>query len=157
MNPLTHLTNADGQFLTPWRTFLDNHVPDLVGIDFFTVPTATFRVLFCFVVLRHERRRVVHFNVTTNPTAEWAARRMVEAFPFDEAPRYMIRDRGGIYGDHFRRRVKNMGIEEVPIAPRSPWQNGYVACCTSLVRSDRTSGNLRRSDSLRPWLFAGAA
>ena len=103
-----------------WRTFLDNHVPDLVGIDFFAVPTATFRVLFCFVVLRHEHRRVVHFNVTTNPTAEWTARQMVEAFPFGEAPRYMIRARDGIYGDHFRRRVKNMGNDEVPIVPVRP-------------------------------------
>jgi len=72
-----------------WRTFLDNHVPDLVGIDFFTVSTATFRILYCFVVLCHDRRRVVHFNVTTNPTARWTAQQVVEAFPFDEAPRYL--------------------------------------------------------------------
>ncbi len=108
-----------------WRTFLDNHVPDLVGIDFFTVSTATFRVLYCFVVLRHDRRRVVHFHVTTNPTARWTAQQVVEAFPFEEAPRYLIRDRDGLYGDYFRDRVKNMGIDEVVIAPRSPWQNPY--------------------------------
>ena len=78
-----------------WRTFLENHVGDLVGIDFFTVPTATFRVLYCFIVLRHDRRLIVHFNVTMHPTAKWTAQQIVEAFPFDEAPRYMIRERDG--------------------------------------------------------------
>ena len=75
-----------------WRTFLENHVSDLAAIDFFTVPTATFRVLYCFVVLRHDRRQVVHFNVTEHPGASWTAQQMVEAYPFDEAPRYQIRD-----------------------------------------------------------------
>ncbi len=118
-----------------WRTFLDNHVPDLVAVDFFTVPTATFRVLYCFVVLRHERRRVVHFNVTASPTAGWTAQQSVEAFPFDEAPRYMIRDRDGIYGDYFQKRVERMGIDEVLIAPQSPRQNPYV---------ERMIGSIRR-------------
>jgi len=118
-----------------WRTFLDNHVHDLVGIDFFTVPTATFGVLYCFIVLRHDRRRVAHFNITTNPTAQWTAQQIVEAFPFDEAPRYLIRDRDGIYGDSFRKRVKTFGIEEVPTAPRSPWQNPYC---------ERVIGSIRR-------------
>ena len=99
-----------------WRTSLDNHVSDLAAIDFFTVPTATFRVLFCFVVLRHDRRRVIHFNVTDHPTARWAAQQIVEAFSFDEAPRYLIRDRDGVYGQYFRDRIKGMGIEEVPTA-----------------------------------------
>jgi transposase InsO family protein len=117
-----------------WRTFLDNHAPDLIGIDFFTVPTATFRVLYCFVVLRHDRRRVAHFNVTANPTAQWTAQQIVDAFPFDEAPRSMIRDRDDIYGDAFRKRVKNMGIEEVVIAARSPWQNPY---CERMIGSIR--------------------
>ena len=118
-----------------WRTFLDNHVHELAGIDFFTVPTATFRVLYCFIVLRHHRRRVVHFNVTANPTAQWTAQQITEAFPFDETPRYMIRDRDGIYGDFFRKRVKNMGIDEVRIAPRAPWQNPYC---------ERVIGSIRR-------------
>jgi transposase InsO family protein len=117
-----------------WRTFLDNHAPDLIGIDFFTVPTATFRVLYCFVVLRHDRRRVAHFNVTANPTAQWTAQQIVDAFPFEEAPRYMIRDRDDIYGESFRKRVKNMGIEEVVIAARSPWQNPY---CERMIGSIR--------------------
>jgi len=119
-----------------WRTFLDNHVPDLVGIDFFTVSTVTFRVLYCFVVLRHDRRCVVHFNVTTNPTARWTAQQVVEAFPFEEAPRYLIRDRDGLYGDYFRDRVKNMGIDEVVIAPRSPWQNPYCERVIGLIRRE---------------------
>ena len=97
--------------------------------------TATFRVLYCFIVLRHDRRRVVHFNVTGHPTAPWTAQQIVEAFPFDEAPQYMVRDRDGIYGEPFRDRVKNMGIDEVPTAPRSPWQNPYC---------ERVIGSIRR-------------
>ncbi len=85
-----------------WRTFLDNHLTDIVAIDFFTVPTATFRVLFAFVVLRHDRRRIVHFNVTAHPTAAWTAQQIVEAFPEETTPRFLIRDRDGIYGDYFQ-------------------------------------------------------
>jgi transposase InsO family protein len=117
-----------------WRTFLENHVSDLAAIDFFTVPTATFRVLYCFVVLRHDRRQVVHFNVTAHPGAQWAAQQIVEAFPFDEAPRYLIRDRDGTFGPQFRKRIKGLGIDEVPIAPRAPWQNPY---CERLIGSIR--------------------
>lgn len=117
-----------------WRAFLGNHVKDIVAIDFFTVPTATFRILFAFVVLRHDRRRVVHFNVTAHPTAEWTAQQIVEAFPFDEAPRFLVRDRDSIYGSLFRRRIRDMHIEDVVCAPRSPWQNPY---CERLVGSIR--------------------
>jgi transposase InsO family protein len=118
-----------------WRTFLDNHVRDIVAIDFFTVPTLTFGVLYGFLMLRHDQRVVVHFNATAHPTAQWVAQQIVEAFPFDEAPRYLLRDRDGIYGAHFQQRVQNMGIEDVGIAPRSPWQNPYV---------ERMIGSLRR-------------
>ncbi len=93
-----------------WRTFLDNHVSDLASIDFFTVPPATFRFLYVFLVLRHERRRIVHFNVTANPTAQWTAQQVVEVFPFDTAPRYLLRDRDAIYGKRFRRRFQRTGI-----------------------------------------------
>ena len=103
--------------------------------DFFTVPTATFRVLFVFVVLTHERRCIVHFNVTEHPTAQWTTQQVVEAFPWDEAPRYLLHDRDRIYGTHFRQRVQHMGIEEVLIAPQSPWQNPYV---------ERLIGSIRR-------------
>ncbi len=88
-----------------WRSFLDNHVKDLVSFDFFTLPTATFRVLFVFIVLRHDRRRILHFNVTEHPTAEWSAQQIVDAFPWDSAPRFMLRDRDGIYRAYFKRRV----------------------------------------------------
>jgi len=118
-----------------WRTFLENHVPDIVAIDFFVVPTVRFCLLYCLVVLRHDRRRVVHFNVTPHPTARWTAQQIVEAFPYDEGPRFMIRDHDGIYGVDFRERVKHMGIEEVVIAYRSPWQSPYV---------ERLIGSIRR-------------
>ncbi len=96
-----------------WRTFLTNHLPDLVSIDFFTVPTATFRVLSVFIVLSHERRSVLHFNITEHPTAQWTAQQVVEAFPFETAPRYLLRDRDGIYGRDFQRRVAGMGIKQM--------------------------------------------
>jgi transposase InsO family protein len=118
-----------------WRTFLDNHLGSLASIDFFTVPTATFRVLYVFFVLAHDRRRVVHFNVTEHPSALWTAQQIVEAFPEDTAPRYMIRDRDGIYGEAFRRRVGGVGIKEVLTAPQSPWQNPYA---------ERLVGSIRR-------------
>jgi putative transposase len=119
-----------------WRTFLKNHMDSIVSIDFFTVPTATFRVLFALVVLSHSRRRVVHFNVTTNPTAEWTAQQIVEAFPWDTAPKYLLRDRDSVCGSHFRKRLKNMGIGEVMTAFRSPWQNPFVERLIGLIRRD---------------------
>jgi len=118
-----------------WRAFLDNHVKEFVSIDFFVVPTVRFEVLYVLIVLAHERRRIVHFNVTADPTAQWTAQQMVEAFPFDTAPRYLIRDRDGIYGEKFRLRVRSLAIEEVLTAPRSPWQNPYA---------ERVIGTLRR-------------
>jgi transposase InsO family protein len=118
-----------------WRSFLDNQVSELASVDFFTVPTATFRVLYVFIVLRHERREVVHFNATYHPTAEWTAQQLVEAFPFDTSPSYVMRDRDSIYSKQFRTRVKSLGIEEVISAPRSPWQNPYV---------ERIIGSIRR-------------
>jgi hypothetical protein len=105
-----------------WRTFLPKHVRDLVSIDFFTVPTARLRVLFVLVVLAHHRRRVAHYNVTEHPTALWTAQQIVNAFPDDSAPSYLLRDRDQVYGQQFRHRVKGMQIEEVLTAPHSPWQ-----------------------------------
>ena len=120
-----------------WRTFLKNHVGEIAAADFFTVPTATFRVLFCFLVLLHDRRRIVHFNVTASPSGPWATQQIIEAFPFDEAPRFLLRDRDSIYGEQFRRRVHGMGMEEVVIAPHAPWQNPYVE--RLIGRSARTA------------------
>ena len=118
-----------------WKAFLKNHVQDLVSVDFFTVPTVSFRVLFVFVVLAHHRRRVVHFNVTEHPTAGWTGQQMIEAFPEDTAPRYLLRDRDKIYGGDFRERIRGMSIEEVLSAPASPWQRAYV---------ERLIGSIRR-------------
>jgi transposase InsO family protein len=109
-----------------WMIFLRNHVSEMISVDLFAVPTVTFDVLFVFLVLAHDRRRVLHFNVTANPSAEWTVQQIAEAFPWDGVPRYLLRDRECIYGGRFRRRVANMGIDEVVIARRSPWQNPYV-------------------------------
>src|SRR5262245_11913454 len=118
-----------------WRTFLANHLSHLVTINFFTVHTISFEILFVFVVLAHDRRRVVHFHVTAHPTAEWTAQQIVEAFPFDSSPKYLLRDRDRIYGLEFRKRIDAMGIKEVLSAPRSPWQRAYV---------ERVIGSIRR-------------
>src|SRR5467141_1554265 len=131
--------------------FLQNHLPDLVSVDFFVVPTATFRVLYVLVVLLHHRRQIVHFNVTDSPTAARTAQQLVEAFPDDSAPRYLLRDRDGIYGGEFRRRVNGMGIAEVLTAPRSPWQNPLVERVIGTIRRELldhvivlNEGHLRR-------------
>jgi len=118
-----------------WRTFLQNHAKEIASIDFFTVPTATFRVFFVFLILGNQRRQILHFNVTATPSARWTGQQIIEAFPWDTAPRYLLRDRDGIYGSEFVRRVEGMGIEEVPISARSPWQNPYV---------ERVIGSIRR-------------
>ncbi len=98
----------------------------MVAIDFFTVPTARLRVLFVLIVLAHDRRRVVYFNVTEHPTSEWTAQQLVEAFPWEPAPKYLLRDRDAVYGSQFRKRVRGLGMKERPTAPRSPWQNPYA-------------------------------
>src|SRR5205809_4812687 len=117
-----------------WRTFLANHAKDLIGLDFFTVPTATFRVLFALVVLSHDRRRLVHFNGTEHPTADWTGRQLIEACGLEE-PWHLIRDRDQVYGERFSRQAKTLDIREVVIAPRSPWQNAYT---------ERVIGSIRR-------------
>ncbi len=119
-----------------WRTFLKNHMINMVSIDFFTVPTAKFRILFVLVILSHSRRRVVHFNVTPNPTAKWTAQQVIEAFPWDTAPKYLLRDRDSTYGAYFRQRVKNMGIKEIITAAQSPWQNPFVERLIGSIRRD---------------------
>ncbi len=110
-----------------WRTFLRNHLPETAACDFFVVPTATFRWLSCFSILSDGRRGIVHFNVAAKPSAEWTAQQIVEAFPGDgPIPKCLIRDRDGIYGDYFPRRLRNMGIREIIISRKSSWQNLYV-------------------------------
>jgi transposase InsO family protein len=119
-----------------WKTFLRNHIGQMVSIDFFTVPTVTMRVLFVFLVLEHRRRQVLHFNVTEHPTADWTSQQIVEAFADRDAPRYLIRDRDSIYGSEVRLRIASLGIEEVLAAPRSPWQNPYLERLIGSIRRD---------------------
>jgi putative transposase len=118
-----------------WRTFLANNLKNLVSVDFFTVPTIRFQILYVFLVLAHDRRRILHFGVTAHPTAEWTAQQLRNAFPWDTAARYLLRDRDGIFGDDFVKQVRDMGIEEVLSAPRCPWQRAYI---------ERVIGSIRR-------------
>jgi transposase InsO family protein len=118
-----------------WRTFLRNHAPDIAAMDLFVVPTIGFDLLYAFIIIRLDRRGLVWINVTANPTAEWVARQITEAFPWDEAPRYLIRDRDRIYGSVVTRRLRSMGIRDKPTAPASPWQNGFA---------ERLIGSIRR-------------
>jgi transposase InsO family protein len=118
-----------------WRTFLRNHAPDIAAMDLFVTPTIGFDVLYAFIIVRVARRDLVWINVTTNPSADWIARQITEAFPWNEAPRYLIRDRDQVYGVAVRHRLRAMGIRDKPIAPGSPWQNGFA---------ERLIGSIRR-------------
>ncbi len=118
-----------------WLTFLRNHAPDIAAMDLFVIPTIGFRMLYGFVIVRLDRRDIVWINVTTYQTAEWVARQITEAFPWDGTPGYMIRDRDRIYGAVVTRRLRAMGIRDKPIAPASPWQNGFA---------ERLIGSIRR-------------
>lgn len=118
------------------RTFLKNHMHNTYAVDFFTVPTVDFKILYVFIVLWHERRKVIHFNVTVNPTAQWTAQQIIEACPWNKVPKYLLRDRDGIYGKGFQGRIKNMGIEQVKTAAHSPWQNPYCERVIGSIRRD---------------------
>jgi transposase InsO family protein len=118
-----------------WKTFLRNHAPHVGAVDLFVVPTVGFKLLYGLVIVRLHRRYLIWINVTTNPTADWIARQITEAFPWDEAPRYLVRDRDASYGHAVMRRLAAMGIRDRPTAPRSPWQNGHV---------ERLIGSIRR-------------
>ena len=136
----------------------DRACRETVAVDFFLVPTLTFRLLFVFVVLRHDRRELLHLNVTDHPTAVWTARQLVEAFPDDSAPRFLLRDRDAIYGEEFARRVKSMGIREVLTAPRAPWQNPFVERVIGSIRRECLDHFLILSEAhLRRLLHAYAA
>ena len=130
-----------------WRAFLQNHMAVMAAVDMFVVATATFKLLYAMIVLDHHRRRVIHFEVTENPTQFWLARQITEAFPWDTAPRYLLRDRDTSYGVAFQNRIVAMGIEDVLTAPRSPWQNPYV---------ERIVGSIRRECLDHIIVFNGA-
>jgi transposase InsO family protein len=118
-----------------WWTFLRNHAPEIAAMDLFVVPTLAFNLLYGFIIVRLDRRELVHIAVTNSPTADWIARQITEAFPWDAAPGYLIRDRDCVFGSIVRHRVCAMGIRDKPIAPRSPWQNGFA---------ERLIGSIRR-------------
>ena len=118
-----------------WRTFLRNHAPDIAAMDLFVVPTIGFDLLYAFVIIRLSRRELIWINVTAHLTAEWIARQLTEAFPWNEVPRYLMRDRDRIYGAVVMRRIRAMGIRDKPVAPASPWQNGFA---------ERLIGSIRR-------------
>jgi transposase InsO family protein len=131
----TYMVNRHGPPSQGWRTFLRNHAPDIAAMDLFVVLTIGFKLLYGFMIVRLDRRNLVWISVTTNPTAEWVARQITEAFPWNESPRYAIRDRDRIYGTVVTRRLRAMGIRDKPIAPSSPWQNGFA---------ERLIGSIRR-------------
>ena len=135
MTVAKYMSQRRGPRSPGWQAFLRNHTAHIAGVDLFVVPTIGFKVLYGLVILRLERRRLVWTDVTANPTAEWIARQITEAFPWDEAPRYLIRDRDTSYGAAVTRRLRAIGIRDRPITPRSPWQNGHV---------ERLIGSIRR-------------
>jgi transposase InsO family protein len=130
-----YMTRRHGSPSQGWKTFLRNHSDGIASVDFLVVPTLTFQRLFAFIVLGHARRKLLWIGVTANPTAEWLSRQITEAFPWDAAPLFLIRDNDGSYGAAFKRRLRTMGIRDRPTSPRSPWQNGYV---------ERVIGSIRR-------------
>ena len=119
-----------------WRSFLENHLGTIAAMDSFVVPTATFRVLYVLLIMAHDRRRILHFNVTPSPSAAWTARQLLEAFPHDTRPRFLLHDRDTIFSGEVARRVRSMGIEEVLTAPRSPWQNAYCERLIGTIRRE---------------------
>jgi transposase InsO family protein len=130
-----HMVKRHGRPGQRWSTFLRNHAPEIAAMDLFVVPTIGFDLLYAFVIVRLDRRDLVWINVTTNPTAEWIARQLIEAFPWNEVPGYLIRDRDRSYGAVVKRRMRGMGIRDKPTAPASPWQNGFA---------ERLIGSIRR-------------
>jgi putative transposase len=131
-----YLVRHGGSPSQSWKIFLENHVKDMVSADFFTVPTIRFQILYVFLVLAHERRRIVHFAVTQHPTAEWTAQQLREAFPWDTAPRFLLRDRDRIFGQEFVEQSQAMGIAEVLSTPHSPWQRAYVERLIGTIRRE---------------------
>jgi transposase InsO family protein len=131
-----YMVNRRGSPSQGWWTFLHNHAPDIAAMDLFVVPTISFDLLYAFVIVRLDRRDLIWINVTANPTAEWVARQITEAFPWDEAPRYLIRDRDRIYGSVVTRRLRAMGIRDKPTAPASPWQNGIAERLIGSIRHE---------------------
>jgi transposase InsO family protein len=142
-----YMTRRQGPPSQGWKTFLSNHAAGIASIDLLVVRTISFKLLYGLVILRHARRRLVSVSVTNNPTAEWIAGQVIDAFPWDEAPRHLVCDRDGAFGTAYSRRIRAMGIRDRPTAPRSPWQNGHL---------ERLIGSIRR-ESLDPLVVFGEA
>ena len=140
-----YMTKRCGPSAQGWGTFLRNHAPNIAAMDLFVVPTIGFNLIYVLVIVRLVRRELVWINVTAHPTAEWIAQQITEAFPWSEAPRYLIRDQDGIYGAAVARRLRAMGIRDKPIAPGSPWQNAFA---------ERLIGSIRVNVSTIWWSWA---
>jgi transposase InsO family protein len=153
----TYMVKRRGPPSQGWRTFLRNHAPDIAAMDFFVVPTIGFRILYGFVIVRLHRRDLVWINDTTNPTAEWVARQVTEAFPWEGAPRYMIRDRDRIYGTVVTRRLRAMGIRDKPTAPASPWQNGFAERLIGSIRRECLDHIIVFSEAHLRWILKSYA
>jgi transposase InsO family protein len=130
-----YMVRRQGAPSPSWRSFLRNHAEGIAAIDMFLVASASFRLLYVMIILAHDRRKIMRTAVTEHPTEAWLSRQVTEAFPWDTAPRYLLRDRDASYGAYFRKRIEVMGIKDVVTAPRSPWQNPYV---------ERVIGSIRR-------------
>jgi len=131
-----YLVRGKGSPSKSWKTFLENHVKSLVSVDFFTVPTLRFQILYVFLVMAHDRRRIVHFAVTQHPTAEWAAHQLGEAFPWETAPRFVLRDRDRIFGQEFVQQLTAMGIQQVLCTPNAPRQRAYIERLIGTIRRE---------------------
>jgi transposase InsO family protein len=131
-----YMTQRQGPPSQGWKTFLRNHAAGIASLDLFVVRTISYKLLYGLVILRHARRRLVRISVTSNPTAEWIAGQVTDAFPWDEAPRHLIRDRDGAFGPVYTRRIRAMEIRDHPTAPRSPWQNGHVEWLIGSIRRE---------------------
>jgi transposase InsO family protein len=131
-----YMVRRPGPPAQTWHTFIRNHMAEIGAVDLSTMPTATFRTLYVFLVPSLDRRRVVHFNVTAGPTADWTSLQLIQAFPFDSAPRHLIRDRDGVYGQNVVDTLQTLNIEQIVTAPRSPWQNGYCERVIGTIRPE---------------------
>jgi transposase InsO family protein len=140
-----------------WKTFLRNHTASIAAMDFLIVPTVGFKLLFVLVILRHERRRLISLSVTAHPTADWIARQITDAFPWDEAPEYMIRDRDGCYGQAVTKRLAAMGIRDHPTARRSPWQNGHAERLIGSIRRECLDHIVVFGEAHLRWILVGYA
>ena len=134
----------------PWKTFLKNHSSEIVALDFFVVPTMTFKLLHVLVFLSHDRRRIIHFNLTEHPTSAWTSQQLRNAFYDEETPRFLIRDRDKKYGDEFTQNISALGIRPILTAYRFPWQNGYVERLIGSIRRECQAGRYRLSPPGRP-------